>query len=225
MTTINENLSYCIPRKPKAVTKIKISRIAVLMAFTLFFLLMGCNTYQKQLNTFRAFAVAHTNELAPLCATEFPVKDSVGATKVDSTHKANNVNYQSKIDSLQQIADAFAQHLAGDTAKSNPCSSVAKVYQSQVAALNTRIRSLQEAYKPCKPDIVYKTQTVYRTDEAALAVANNKFTTANDSLKLVNSKLKDAKAQSATRMHWILILGGILLLLGIVTVLKFIGKL
>lgn len=198
--------------------------IASLIACLAIIFLPSCNTYQKQLHTFKNFADDHPNELAPLCAKAFPVKDSVGATKIDSTHKANNVNYAGKIDSLQAIADQFKQRLLADTGKSNPCASVAKNYQVQVNTLSNQVQALRAAYKPCKPDTVYKTTPIYRTDEAKIAVLQNQFNVKSDSLKTTKTQLADEKETSASRLHWMLILGGVLVALGIVTVLKFIGK-
>lgn len=223
-----EKLTFCLKSPEPVKRKRKNYRKGILMAFTALLFLLGCNTYQKQLNTFRAFAISHTNELAPLCATVFPVKDSTGkaVTTIDSTHRANNINLQPKVDSLQTIADSYKKQLAADTGKSNPCAAQAKQYQAQYGNLYNEFIALKKAYRPCKPDTVYSTKTVpiYQKDEAEITVLTNNYNAIHDSLTIVKTQLKASQSTASTRLHWIFILGGILLALGILTVLKFIGK-
>jgi uncharacterized lipoprotein NlpE involved in copper resistance len=224
----NEKLTFYLKSPEPAKRKPKSYKKGILMALAALFILVGCNTYKKQLMKFDAFADAHSVELAKKCVQYFPVKDSVGKAviTVDSTHRAANTNYQSKIDSLQQIADAFKTHLAADTAKGNPCASIAKYYNAQVDALTNRVKALKQAYRPCIPDTVFNTKTVnvYQTDEAALSLVQNHYNTERDSLNVVKGQLKSANNTASSRLKWIFILGGILLGLAVLTVLKFIGK-
>lgn len=199
-------------------------KVKVIFALLAVSMMLACNTYQKQLNKFNLFADAHTNELAKKCVQYFPVKDSVGAVKVDSTHKAVNQNYESKIDSLQQLAASFQKGLLMDNETSSACSQVSAAYQSRVNDLIIQISKLKNAYRPCKPDTVFKTQTIYRTDEAALAVARNNFTSERDSLNLVKNNLKQEKETSGKRLTWLFILGWVILLSVAETVLKILGK-
>lgn len=188
-------------------------------------LLTSCNTYQKQLSKFNQFADAHQGELAKKCVEYFPVKETSGPTQIDSVKKANNVNYKKQIDSIKTIADNLKNQLAKDTTKGNPCASVVKYYGSQVQGLTDKLKALQGAYKPCKPDTEYRTHTVYKVDEAALKVANDRFSASQDSLRLIKSELKNTQDQSTKRLHWVFYLGGALLLLVGASVLKAMGRL
>lgn len=183
-------------------------------------LFLGCNTYQKQLAKFNTFADTYTGELAKKCVQHFPVKDSIGSTTQD-LKKADNKNYQSQIDSLQELANFFKDQVSKDTASTNPCAAVAKNYQNQVATLNGKIADLKKSYKPCKPDTIQITTTVYRKDEAALTVCANNFNKLRDSLNIVKHDLANSKSQSSSRLKYLLILAAIV---GVATVLKVTGK-
>lgn len=200
-------------------------KLTILSLLSVLIILAGCNTYKKQLGTFQAFAMQNTNELAKLCSTVFPVKDSIGAVKIDSTHKAVNVNYKSSLDSLAHKADSLKKELAKDTAKSNPCANIARGYQIQIIDLTNSLQQLRHSYKACQPDTVYKSQTIFKTDQAALAVINKAFQVKSDSLNISNHDLTNEQSESKSRLKWIFILSGVLVALGIVTVLKFLGKL
>ena len=198
--------------------------LLVIVLITASFLFSGCNTYQKQLNKFNTFADANTAALAAKCVEHFPVKDSVGATHIDSSKKADNKNYQTSIDSLQQLADQLKAQIGKDTSSGNPCSSVAKSYQTQISGLNAKITDLKNAYKPCKPDTVFSTKEVFRKDEAALTVCANNYNKLRDSLLIVKANLVTEKETSSSRAGWIWKLGLALAAVAGVAVLKFIGK-
>lgn len=185
----------------------------------------SCNTYQKQLNKWTLFSDAHPNVVAERCAKDYPVKETVGATVVDSTRKANNQNYSTKIDSILQGAALLKKQLDQSASGEASAGNIIAAYKEQVNGLVTQVQQLRQNYKPCKPDTVYKTQTVYRLDQAALAVCNNKLQVKNDSLNLVKSQFKDEKEKSASRLHWLLGCIGVLIGLGVITVFKFLGKL
>ena len=200
------------------------SFLGVFSLFAALFLFNGCNTYKKQLAKFNAFADAHTNELAAKCVQHFPVKDSIG--KADTVvRKSNNLNYQSKIDSLQSKSDSLQSQLNKDASdKSNPCASVAASYSKQITGLNNQIKNLQQAYRPCKPDTVKVTQSIYRLDSAKVVVWENRYKVKADSLLIRTQDLKNSNEQSARRLKWNFILGGLLIASVVITILKFVGK-
>lgn len=200
-------------------------KLALLSLLLTLFIFSGCNTYEKQLMKFNAFADRYPIPLAAKCVQYYPVKDSIGKIKIDSSHLAHNINYQKQLDSLAQIADAFKKHLATDTGKGNACADLSKKYLKQVTNLTNQLNNLKSNYKSCKPDTIYKTQTIYRVDQAALAISISRYNIAHDSLVAVNAKLADEKETSKSRLHTILILIAILAVTILITVLKFMGKL
>ncbi len=206
--------------------KIAIAMLAGIAVILIMILCSSCNTYQKQLNKWTLFSDAHPNLVAERCAKDYPVKETVGATTIDSTHRANNVNYSKNIDSLQTAADALVQRMKKDSINGTQAAQGAvEYYKQQMTGLLNQISQLKQIYKGCKPDTVYKTKIVYRLDQAALTVANNNNQKLRDSLNLVKSQLKDEQDTSAKKTKWLLALGGILLALGAFTVFKILGKL
>jgi hypothetical protein len=199
-------------------------KISILSLVAAFVLLSGCNTLRKQTDKFNLFADAHPEVLALKCVEHFPVRDSDGPTIIDSIRLADNISYFGKIDSIQAIADALRTTVKQDTNKSNPCAAVAKGYQAKINSLSDQVNILQKGYKVCIPDTVYKTKIVYRVDQAALAVANDKYAKLRDSLAIVKDQLKQSKSESAGRLKWIFILGGIIGLSILGTILKILGK-
>lgn len=199
-------------------------KITILSLSAAFIFLVGCNTLKKQTDKFNLFADAHTDVLALKCVQHFPVRDSDGPTIIDSIRLADNINYLGKIDSIQAIADALRTTVKQDTNKSNPCAAVAKHYQVTINSLSSQVDGLQKSYKPCGRDTVYKTKIIYRADSAAITVANNKYTKLRDSLVIVKDQLKQSKSESAGRLKWIFILGGIIGLSILGTILKILGK-
>lgn len=199
--------------------------LLIVIAFILFVVAFtGCNSYKKQLTKSTAFFNQYPNALAPICAKAFPVKDSIGATKIDSSHKAVNINYQGKIDSIQAVADALINNLNKDTVKTNPCATYAKNYEKTIAVLRNQVATLQTIYKPCKPDTIFKTSTVYRTDVAALTVSNNNYKTERDSVLILKKQLSDETDTAHSWRKWFFICAGIIGLSILGTVLKILGK-
>lgn len=196
----------------------------VLCALSAFVLLMACNTYQKQLNKATTFFMANKAQLASLCEMVYPVKDSIGETVIDSTHKANNINYQGLIDSVQRAEDSLQMLVYTDTAKSNPCAEQSKTFANKLKSITDRYNKLVNSYRPCKPDTVYKKQTIYVKDMAEITVLTNQLNVKVDSLKITKHDLQLKITQSSARLKWIFILAGILLGLCAITVLKFMGK-
>lgn len=191
------------------------------MALLLF---VSCNSYQKQLNRFHAFALQHTNELAKVCADVFPAKDSIGevttivkpANNKDQTEEVKAL--KSEADSLQSVIDAAAKD------KSNPCSEVISDYQAKIKTLNARITSLAASYQKCKPDTIFKTNNIYRVDEAALRVCQNHNDVQRDSLVSLRTTLKATQETASDRQRTIWILIGILAVGIAGAILKLTGR-
>lgn len=204
----------------KVVSYFLIGLFIAIMAF----IVSSCNSYKKQLNKFQTFGYQHTNELAKMCAEKFPVKDSVGAPVIDSTKRADNINYQGRIDSLKDKATTLQRKMYQDSVNKTDCAKSSQYYKNQVTGLVNQISSLQQSYKPCKPDTIFKTNTVYRKDVAELSVVSSRFRMANDSLHVQKQLTEKSEKTARTRLY--LIIGLIVAFVGSISisVLKFIGK-
>jgi hypothetical protein len=198
----------------------------LLMVFIaiMYIMLFGCNTYKKQLKKSTDFFNQYPSALAPICAKAFPVKDSIGGIVVDTIHRANNINYQGRIDSIQAVADALLNKLTIDTSKSNPCNTYAKNYQKTITSLRNQVVTLKSLYHPCKPDTIRQTQTIYRTDVAALKVATDKYQVIRDSLKICQKQLSDETTTAHSWRKWFFICAGIIGISVLGTILKILGK-
>lgn len=199
--------------------------LLVLIGVIFAMILASCNTFQKQLRTFNNFADAHTDALAVKCVDKFPVIQHDGPITTDSTHKANNIDYQSRVDSISQLADALRSRLNSDTAKANPCADVARFYIPQVINLTAKVNELQKAYKPCKSDTVYKTHTLFQVDSAKVVVWHNLANKYRDSLKQSQTQLSDQKKTTSNWRLVALIAIGLIVLSIVGTILKIMGKL
>lgn len=199
-------------------------KFKIIAVLSVLLCLVACNTYKKQLAKATAFFEANPKALAPICEEKFPVTDSVGKTHVDSTHKANNVNYQKIIDSLQNAEDSLQMQAYSDTGKENPCADQAKKFAAQLKTITARYNALANSYRPCKPDTVFRTTPIYMKDNAEIAVLTNNLSVATDSLKITKHDLQAKTAQSKTRLWWIIGLAGAMILYIAFTVLKFLGK-
>lgn len=171
----------------------KLFPILLLALFT------GCLTTQKAEDF-----LMKKGALAGLCATEYPVADSLGAPVVDSIKPAHNPDYTPAIDNL----DAAVNHLVTDLQQhaDSACEEVQQRYRKELLQLQRQIRILKEQYRPCKPDTLLTTQYIYRRDRAYEAVLESQLKSYRDSLIRAHQTIavKEAKIQdlTASRNWW-----------------------
>lgn len=140
----------------------------------------------------------YKDELAKDCLSLFPVKDSV--SKIIFT-PADNTDYTASVDSLQLLINNL-NLLAEDKPGNATVNDQGPELKMTIAQLNSKIAAFKNSYKPCTPDTVFK--TVYRVDNAALTVWQNKYSGKADSLV----KVKTQYASSSKKQNlyfWILI--------------------
>lgn len=172
-----------------------------LLIFTLF--LASCAT-QKNADKFYN---NHPDALAAKCADKFPVRDSTAPVVIDSSHRAENENYQRTIDSLKYQAD----FLQGEINNIKPGDVNAETYlklqqvQAKADQLNKELTKLKNGYKPCLPDTVYKSTTVYRENTARVASQASTITSQNE-------QIKDLK-KGITWRNWVMIGEAVLLVI------------
>ncbi|RYZ63030.1 MAG: hypothetical protein EOO14_00335 [Chitinophagaceae bacterium] len=143
--------------------------IAILLS--LFYALLctgaiGCTTANKA----TGYMKKHPEVGAQYCATTFPPRDSIGEAETIFID-AENEDHTAAIDSLQHLVDSlntdWTEVVNGATDE------VQLVFrreiiknQKEIVRLKEVITSLKAAYKPCKPDTVKLTNTVYRVNTA-----------------------------------------------------------
>ena len=132
--------------------------IILLLAF-----LSGCKP-SEQVKRSRAlqFYNEHPSEFAKNCADAFPVKDSVGDEVIDSIKAADNLDLSLWLNSLYGELDALREKLDRDT------NAMARRYTDQINVLVGRMGALNQHYKPCEPEIIYKSKPVYQENTARI---------------------------------------------------------
>jgi len=180
---------------------VKITSITLLIAFVMicYLMLAGCASYIQKRNIARQhlYNYEYPNELAKDCLEQFPVKDSVG--KIIFT-PALNVDYTAKIDSLELLVKNLSFLLdTRPAAVDLPASSKNSDLSNTIAQLKSTIETLKSAYKPCKPDTVK--QPIYRIDNAAVEVWQDKYKVQHDSVTTVKAQYYDKqKSMDAWRL-------------------------
>lgn len=162
--------------------------------FALFALLLtGCASYIQDRNIARQhrYNALYLSPLAQDCNQFFPVKDSVGKPIFTS---ATNINYTGEIDSLEVLIRRLSVDNANKTVIFAPGN------EAVITQLQQKIAALKAAYKPCKPDTVKI--PIYRVDEAAVKVWQDKYRAKADSLITQNTNLATSNKNKSV-WRWI----------------------
>lgn len=156
-------------------------------------LLTGCASYIQKRNVARQhrYNALYLSPLAQDCNQFFPVKDSTGKPIFTP---ADNINYTNEIDSLEVLVRRLSVDNANKTVIFAPGN------EALITQLQQKIAALKAAYKPCKPDTVKI--PIYRVDEAALKVWQDKYRAKADSLTIQNTNLATTKK---SRSQWMII--------------------
>lgn len=173
----------------------------------------GCKP-SEQVKRSRAiqFYNEHPGEFAKNCADAFPVKDSVGEDVVDSIKTADNIDLTQWLNSLYGELDDLKERFARDT------TAMARHYTDQINVLVERVNAVNRQYKPCLPEIIYKTRPVYQENTARIKALGAQI----DSLVYEQVKCKQSteqalneaerhKKRASTRL-WAIIAMGVVIL-------------
>jgi hypothetical protein len=125
--------------------------------------LPGCKP-SEQVKRSRAlqFYNEHPAEFAKNCADAFPVKDSIGEDVIDSIKTADNIDLSQWLNSLYTELDNLKDRFAKDT------TDMARHYTDQINTLVARVNAVNREYKPCLPEVIYKTRPVYQENTARI---------------------------------------------------------
>ena len=173
--------------------------------------MMGSCSVERKIRKAQAVAYEHPDSFSKFCGDVFPPKDSLGKPTVVYI-PSNNQNYTSKIDSLSEALKQAELKASKDT------SEVGKKYRGEIGKLKVQVNALRKAYKPCEPDTLYVTNTVYRENTAKVKSLELKLASVTkdyNEMKIDRDKWKEI---AQTRLYWILGLGGLII---VYLVLKF----
>lgn len=196
------------------------------------FFIGGCGTIRSSIEKHQekkanAFFNKNPGKDAQRCADRFPIKDSAGPVRVDSTKKAGNIDYTKAIDSLNNVADSISKFWLGVVNDSHDLTvedlqKKLKDAQAKSNDLQTALKTLYNQYKPCKADTVYLTATNYLLDGAATIAAEEKYNAEQKLRTAAEQKLSSVANQNKVRL-WMLVASivlNVLLLLAIAFILR-----
>lgn len=154
----------------------------------------------------------HPGDAAEYCSLKFPNVDSQGAP-IFINNQPNNQNYQSKIDSLFELAAQLANKIYYDSvrhvadlagkvpADTNKLAQDLIYYRQQAKTLADQVVRLKSAYKPCLPDTI-KIPT-YTTNTAKLDAALFKIVDLEKQLAVARDHDMTSTSK-ATKRGWIM---------------------
>jgi len=156
-------------------------------------------------------------KLAAICATNYPVRDSVGKAEV---LPSNNIDHTQEIDSLGQLVNNLKGQLEVDASKiaaggQISAQEVAK-YKTQVSTLQKAMSDLRGSYVRCKPDTIKV--PIYRESTARVAALQATLQGITSQLDKTQTNLDNI---TEDRNRWRLIVIGI----AAVLVVFFLGRL
>lgn len=150
-------------------------------------ILTRCSTLKKSQKDLRYIQVQHPELLTDYCAVTFPLRiDSIKTDTHPIYKPATNIDFTSKLDSLNQLADhikdsakkAFDEAILAQT-NNTPCITTIKQlqvkYQSQYNLLYNTYQNLRDKYKPCVPDTIIYHDTAFIPNDALIKNLNNKI--------------------------------------------------
>jgi len=183
----------------------------VILLLIILIAMMGSCSVERKIRKAQAVAYEHPDSFANFCAKVYPPKDSIGKPVIQYL-PANNQNYTSKIDSLSEDLKEVENRSIADT------SEIGKKYRGEIGRLKVQVDALRKAYKPCEPDTLYVTNTVYRENTAKVKSLELKLayvTKDYNEMKVDRDKWKEI---AQTRLYWLLGLGGLII---VYLILKF----
>ena len=165
--------------------------------------MMGSCSVERKIRKAQAVAYQFPDSFAKVCSTLYPPKDSVGKPTIQYL-PANNQNYTSKIDSLSEALKEAEIRSSADT------SEIGKKYRGEIGRLKAQVDALRKAYKPCEPDTLYVTNTVYRENTARVKDLELKLASVTKDYNEMEVDRDKWKEIAQTRLYWLLGLGGLI---------------
>lgn len=179
--------------------------------------LAGCRTYKSKQQNAETFYRQYPNQLAALCALNFPVKESDSVT-ITAPHPGRNSNYMALLDTLNRQAGQAAQRAFDDSLSLT----TARQLLIQQAAV---ISNFKRAYVPCAPDTIFKTRIITKLNTAKA----DSLLSQNISLGTQNAQqtrqIEILKTQNIHKVYWIVALSitAVLLFAGLIYLISFKG--
>lgn len=159
--------------------------------------LSGCRTPKEKLTR---IIDKHPELGSEFCADEYPVAAIDSTTIIDSVRRANNINWQSYIDSLNKVAESRVNdRVLIDTVSLDRCRDE---YNKQVETnrgLASAINRLKRDYQECKPDTQYIKTTIKLRDTANEQVLIDSI----NSILLNLTKVTDQKETRTKQRNWL----------------------
>lgn len=160
-------------------------------------ILSGCRTPKEKLHR---IIDKHPELGAEFCADEYPVSVIDSTTLIDSVRRANNINWQSYIDSLNKVAESRVNdRVLIDTVSLERCR---EEYNKQVEnnrGLVSAIKRLKRDYQECKPDTQYIRTTLRVRDTAKEQVLRDSI----NSLRSDLAKVTNQKETRTKQRNWL----------------------
>lgn len=198
------------------------TKLSIVSALALFLAvaLLSCKTAEQKRDDKVNWLISH-RYLPTTCSELYPCKDSTGEIVVD-TSKSDNKDFSKIIDSINFLYQVAVLQLSADStamAKLSTDTSNGFVDRVRIDALTEQIKRLKAEYKPCLPQTITKTQTVYVVDQAKvqslIGQLNNKDAVILQRDKEIGIRDADLSKQRHSTDKWRLIalcaLGAILL--------------
>lgn len=159
--------------------------------------LSGCMTPKEKLDRIIS---KHPQLGSEFCANEYPLSVIDSTTIIDSVRRADNVNWQYYIDSLNKVAESrLDDRVLIDTVTIERCR---EEYNKQVETnrgLVNAINRLKREYQECKPDTQYIKTTLRVRDTAREQVLRDSI----NSLRTDLNKVTDQKETRTTQRNWL----------------------
>jgi hypothetical protein len=147
------------------------------MLFCVAALLFSCNTEKRMHNNAMKYFYTHPDTAAAFCGKVYPPRDSAAPIVIDSSKKADNIDYTPKINKLEDIANELLERATRDSIGaarvSKECADIVSNYKSQLKGLISQIGELKDQYKKCQSDSVYISQKIYRENVAKVISLGN----------------------------------------------------
>jgi len=160
---------------------------ALLLTFAALFI-SGCSTLDKKISKAKILAYQNPQQFADLCATLFPVRDSVVQEGAAIYKPAENKDQSIPIEVLVKTVDSLVDKSKSDSSQN------AILHRMELSDLQKQLYSLKNSYQKCKPDTVFMPGKIhYRSNTAAEEALKLKLNNLSTEKTKVDQKLSSTK--------------------------------